>query len=64
MKLNLRSSTTQTIIGNLPPKNELLCCSLTTGEGIEPVETVRDMVVILSPDCSWMPHIDHQGLFH
>ena len=45
------------LLRNLPFTNDLLSYSLTTGQIIEPAETVRDLGVILSNDCSWTPHI-------
>ena len=43
------------LLRNLPFTNDLLSYSLTTGQIIEPAETVRDLGVILSNDCSWTP---------
>ena len=47
------------LLRELPFSNEDY--SLTNGETIEPTQTVRDLGVLLSNDCSWTPHI-HQML--
>ena len=45
------------LLRQLPFSSENFSYSLTTGETIEPAQTVRDLGVILSNDCSWTPHI-------
>ena len=49
------------LLRELPFSNEDYSYSLTNGETIEPTQTVRDLGVLLSNDCSWTPHI-HQML--
>ena len=49
------------LLRELPFSNEEYSYSLTNGDTIEPTQTVRDLGVLLSNDCSWTPHI-HQML--
>ena len=49
------------LLRELPFSNEDYSYSLTNGDTIEPTQTVRDLGVLLSNDCSWTPHI-HQML--
>ena len=49
------------LLRELPFSNEDYSYRLTNGETIEPTQTVRDLGVLLSNDCSWTPHI-HQML--
>jgi len=45
------------LLREMPFSSENYEYSLTTGDAIEPVKTVRDLGVLLSNDCSWTPHI-------
>ena len=49
------------LLRELPFSNDDYSYSLTNGDTIEPTQTVRDLGVLLSNDCSWTPHI-HQML--
>ena len=41
------------LLRELPFSNEDYSYSLTNGDTIEPTQTVRDLGVLLSNDCSW-----------
>ena len=45
------------LLQEMPFSSENYDYSLTSGETIGPTQTVRDLGVLLSDDCSWTPHI-------
>lgn len=46
------------LLQNLPFTSMYEHYTISSGETIEPVQTVRDLGVYLSNDCSWTPHIN------